>query len=339
MANTDYIPITPGAQGLQGVQGNSLPNIKQVAILKQASNTNSNIITISDTLLDLNMCFDGTNIWIAGGVKIWRINITTNVVTGFTTVNSNNYGICFDGTNIWYSDYFFATLTAINPITGSVVHTTTVGTSFVVQLQSICFDGHYIWCVDYNSKTIIKVDTTNGTIIGSYNVGGGMSASGGVLFDGNSIWICSGPHLSNYITKMDLSGNIVGQYPICASLSKLGQASSLAFDGTYIWASGGIGASSFGYSKLNPADGAIVAVYPATTDQTHAINRTVFDGRYIWRVTGVGSVIEKIDIVTSSVVFTHSFSPNYVFGICFDGTYVWSASCNTAENQIYVQKF
>jgi len=49
-----------------------------------------------------NICFDGTNIWVAnwGSNTVTKLNANGSLL-GTYTVGQYPFGICFDGTNIW----------------------------------------------------------------------------------------------------------------------------------------------------------------------------------------------------------------------------------------------
>ncbi len=130
---------------------------------------------------------DGSNgqIWVtnAGGTTVTALNPATGSVVGTYSVGSSPEAVAFDGTNIWVANAGGTTVTVLNTA-GALVNTVPVGS----QPRGLAFDGNFMWVANYGSSTLSKVDVNTFTVVGSYSV---PSAPLGLAFDGISIWVTS----------------------------------------------------------------------------------------------------------------------------------------------------
>lgn len=113
-----------------------------------------------------DMCFDGTSIWVAGangsspGQLTKIVPASHSILTTFA-VGPFPSGICYDGRYVWTANNGGTgkTLTQVDPLTYTIVGTTTVPSGNVQGVDGIWFDGAYLWVGDTNGTLHTVRDT------------------------------------------------------------------------------------------------------------------------------------------------------------------------------------
>ena len=117
------------------------------------------------------MVFDGTNMWIAGGAKVAKVqggDLTNTSVTLPGTVSH----LAFDGVHLWAALADKNQVAEIDPANGQVLARVAVGSRPV----SLLFDGGALWSADQAGNTVTRIDVTKASKIGDIAVPGGPYA-------------------------------------------------------------------------------------------------------------------------------------------------------------------
>jgi len=136
-------------------------------------------------------------------------------------------------------------------------------------------------------------------------------APAGAAFDGDHIWVATGPGLTEITTS---DGKAAG-----ASAAGVGATKAVAFDGLHIWVTEQVGTSTAAdvVTRVRTRDGVLVGT---TSVGEHPVG-IAFDGTYIW----VGSDTGLHKIRASDNTSMGNFSAGRVRGVAFDGTSIWAA--------------
>ena len=130
--------------------------------------------------------FDGARIWTAnfGG----SISIVTPLATIPWTVTTVSAGLpqlagaLYDGVNIWVTGYNSGTLLKLDPTSGAVLQTVTVGTTPLLPV----FDGANIWVPNFGSASVSVVRASTGAILATLTSNGLSQPTQGA-FDGERV--------------------------------------------------------------------------------------------------------------------------------------------------------
>jgi hypothetical protein len=163
------------------------------------------------------VAFDGTNMWAVtpSSSFVVKVRASDGVVLGAYPVGSFPGHVAFDGSNVWVGG---------TPITKLRASDGTNLGSVSVWAQALAFDGANVWC--HGPSQLAKVRASDGAILGTYSGGGGTY--GGIVFDGENIWVPS--QTNNWITVRRASdGMLIGQFPAGPS------PMAVTFDGANVW--------------------------------------------------------------------------------------------------------
>jgi YVTN family beta-propeller protein len=236
-------------------------------------------------------------------------------------VGDEPHGVVFDGSHIWAANYSdpLGTISKIDPLTSTVVATTTVGTEGV---DGMAFDGKYIWAAQSQgvSNNLHKINPITNQVVATVPLSGTFLFAQGVAFDGTYIWVShtgSFPS-SSIVSKVDPNTNtVVDEIPV--GVSPYG----LAYDGSYMWVAN---FDSGSVSKIDTITNQVVA----TTTGLLSPAGMVFDGSHIWVSSAFSDIVYKINPATAAVVATVGLDASVnAQNLTFDGTYIWVAQLAT----------
>jgi YVTN family beta-propeller protein len=174
-----------------------------------------------------NPTFDGTSMWVSAPTDtnvtsiVWKVNATTNAVSGPFTVGLAPRGKAFDGTYMWVANWGDGSISKIN-VTTNAVTTPITGLTGVYELA---FDGTYMWAVSTSANTITKIDYLTNTIMATIPVGNYPSK---VAFDGTHIWVSLRDDGTVQVINRSTDG-------IEDTISVGTRPRWLSFDGKYMW--------------------------------------------------------------------------------------------------------
>jgi DNA-binding beta-propeller fold protein YncE len=178
------------------------------------------------------IAFDGTHLWTANAsnsVSIITPQATTpypvtTVTTGFTTPQ----GIVYDGANIWITDAFQDALQKLDPTTGAIVKSVSVGHN----PRFPAFDGTNIWVPNNADSSITVVQASSGNVVATIASDASNQLNGPIAaaFDGTRILVTNNAGDSVTVFKAaDLS--FIANVPAAASTNPFGVCS----DGINFW--------------------------------------------------------------------------------------------------------
>jgi hypothetical protein len=180
----------------------------------------------------VGIAFDGTHLWTAnGGASVSMITpqaTTPYPVTTVTTGFSNPQGIVYDGANIWVTDAFTDSLLKLDPTTGAILTTVTVGDEPLFP----AFDGANIWVPNYSDNSISVVSVSTGAVIATIvsDASNQLNAPSAVAFDGIRVLVTNNAGDSVSVFKAaDLS--FIANVPVTASTNPYSACS----DGINFW--------------------------------------------------------------------------------------------------------
>jgi hypothetical protein len=261
-------------------------------------------------------------------------------MTASFKVGKQPYAVAFDGQSMWSANYEDGTVTKLRASDGEILGTFPVGE----EPDTLAFDGENMWVGNYGGASVTKLRASDGKNLGTFTTGGGPF---GMTFDGENIWV--GNSLVGTVTKLRATdGKNLGTF-------NLGGANALAFDGTYIWVTGGntvtrlkkdgtqagtfnVGSGPFGIAfdganmwipnnssgsvtKLRAKDGANLGTFSLGGDSPWAV---AFDGEDIW-VTGTPDVFELRASDGAILDKFHDPPGSFTEGVAFDGANIWLA--------------
>ncbi|HZS47346.1 MAG TPA: hypothetical protein VFC63_19910 [Blastocatellia bacterium] len=176
------------------------------------------------------LAFDGTNIWVLldNGNTVKVIQPSTGTVVNTITVGTHPQGIVYDGANMWVSSATDSTLKQIRPSDGVVLNTFSVPAA-----RGMVFDGTYLWVA--SGSSLLKVSTTDGTVQASVTLPNVPVAS---TFDGANILTVT---QQNKLVKIRVSdATTLGTFTVPGT-----NAGGVVFDGLNIWVSSSVGLTKF----------------------------------------------------------------------------------------------
>jgi signal peptidase I len=261
-------------------------------------------VTFPVGTLPLAICFDGTNIWVAGGYgdSVTKLRPSDGSVLGTYAVGHVPHALCFDGANIWVANYGNNSVTKLRASDGSFVGNYAVGS----YPWAICYDGANIWVTSQNDPTVTKLKASDGSLVGTYAAG---TTPRGMCFDGAYIWVANSL-FNGTVTKLKASdGSLVGTYSVGSN------PSGICFDGANIWVAN---LGSDNVTKLRASDGSFLGNY-AVGSLPWAI---CYDGVNIWVANNGSASVTKLRASDGSLV------GNYTVGqgpcdVYYDGANIW----------------
>ncbi len=247
------------------------------------------------------IAYDGEHLWVTTAANtVSKIRPSDGAIVGTFPVGSGPRGLASDGTHIWVANSGSSTVTKLRQSDGGVEGTYPVGTGPV----TVAFDGTYVWVLNNGSSDVTRLRASDGTPAGTFSAG---TSPNSMAFDGTNVWLVS---TSGITARRAVDGAFLGTFgPTTAvgivfdgshfwvSLSnsvdilKLrpsdgvqvgfafvgADASSLAFDGRYIWAKRPNGL----ISRISTIDTPNSTV--TFTESTPSPSGTLaFDGSHIW---------------------------------------------------------
>jgi YVTN family beta-propeller protein len=137
--------------------------------------------------------FDGQFLWTANnaggliGGSITRISPSSQIETTFTAGFTAPSDILWDGDNLWVADSAADRVRRVDPATGAVLQSITVGNA----PRELLFDGTNLWVTNglSDSVTVIRaVGPLRGTVLQTLT-GNGLDAPRGMAFDGEHVLV------------------------------------------------------------------------------------------------------------------------------------------------------
>jgi hypothetical protein len=266
---------------------------------------------------------DGTDLWVAVGSGILRINAATGrgqgtYLTGGAVYNpvlmARGYVYVAGGTTANTHDLYEIDPARSSSIPGAVVKVTD---NLGVLPRMLAFDGKYIWCTN-ESASISIIDPTNNFSVTTKPLG---VSPHGILFDGKNIWITD--RGDGTLRRLDALGFVVQTLPLG------GKPGLPIFDGTNIWVPNTEGK----VHVVRASSGILQAtLQTAELQQPYA---AAFDGEQVAVTDLKGSVH-----VWKATDFTYQGSlkldeSNVLLGICSDGTRFWAASTKNEDGFVF----
>ncbi len=222
----------------------------------------------------------------------YQANLTTSFKVG-----KKPYAVAFDGDNIWSANYEDGTVTKLRASDGENLGTFPVGANPDV----VAFDGANIWVGNYGDG-VTKLRARDGKNLGNFATGKGPF---GLAFDGNNIWV--GNSYDGTVTKLRASdGKNLGTFNI-------GGANALAFDGTYVWVTGGNTVTRL------KQDGASAGTFKVGSKPTGI----AFDGANMWVANNSGASVTKLRAKDGSNLGTFKLGGDSPYAVAFDGKNIW----------------
>jgi hypothetical protein len=230
-----------------------------------------------------------------------------SINTGFVGMS---YGAASDGTNMWFPHYSTSNVTKLAPDGSKTVYGP-VGTNPL----GIAFDGTNMWTVNRTGNNVSKI-TPSGTITSYSLPAGSMPAS--IAFDGTNMW--TGNNGNNTVSKITPTGTVTN-YPIDAVYPQ-----TIAYDGANMWVAGT--SPNYGSITKVTSSGSYTRYdYPSIGGGGIYPTQMVFDGTNMWTANegqaGVSKITPSGAITNYNGIITAMGQPADVYGIGFDGTYIW----------------
>jgi hypothetical protein len=158
-------------------------------------------ITLPGSLGDnpKGVAFDGLRVWTAnhgtgpgfGSISAYDLFAETaaNYAVGFDQPS----GILFDGTDLWVVDQHAGALLRVNPATGGVIASVSIGSVSADTVKPV-FDGANIWVTTASGLKVVRTSTP--PVVLATLTGDGLPASGSAAFDGERILVAGGNKMS-----------------------------------------------------------------------------------------------------------------------------------------------
>lgn len=135
------------------------------------------------------LAYDGTNIWVGN-----RAGSVTKVVAASATIaatyplppNHHVHGILSDGSSIWALSDTAGTVDKIDPSSGGVLATYSVGSI----PWGLAFDGKYLWIANAGLNSLAKVDRATGATITTVGLPAG-SGPRSIVYDGAFLYVAN----------------------------------------------------------------------------------------------------------------------------------------------------
>lgn len=182
------------------------------------------------------LAWDGTNLWLLGGLYdgFYEINTSGTVLSQFKPsepVGLSALGATFNGTNLW--GMFI--LNTDEP--GEVFEYTTSGvfiSTFIcpgTNNMGLTWDGTNLWMSCRGNNTIYQM-STGGSVLNSFTVPYGDPSD--MAYDGSNLYFATAGDAS--IVEVTTTGTIVDTYDL-SGISGSFRATALVFDGNNFWVS------------------------------------------------------------------------------------------------------
>lgn len=229
--------------------------------------------------------------------------ITSSAINSFfAPPETQPSGLAYDGTYLWLSSYKKnGGIYKLNPDDGSVSRKYMPPVSQYDSYGGITYDGSHLWQVDRYEGKLYKLNPSDCSIISS--ISGPDKSPSGLTWDGKYLWTYGYPSYKIYkINPSD--GTIIATFDPPSGIE---QNAGLAFDGTYMWISGG----SYLYElngyiyKLNPSDCSVISAYEAPCSRPISLT---WDGKYLWCASFDSGKIYQLEVGESALAGTTASS-------------------------------
>jgi YVTN family beta-propeller protein len=245
-----------------------------------------------------------------GSSKVDRFDATTGAAIGSSiTVGTRPVAPIEVNGHLFVPASGSNTVTDIDMATATVTRTITLGGS---NISSLNYDGTYIWATSFNGAIAQRFNPTTGVVGSSIPVG----SSPGTAIMANGLLYVSATG-TNTVTAIDMSTATVSW---TASLSNSNIA-SLAYDGTYIWATV---FSAAKVARLNPATGALVGYTATGSNPTNIVSAN----GSIWVGNTGADTVTQINPSTGAVIRNISQGGSNISSLNFDGDVIWATNFN-----------
>jgi hypothetical protein len=180
-------------------------------------------------------------------------------------------------------------------------------------------DGTYIFTANFGAATngsVSRIPLTNPGSATVINYNGGFTRPAGILFDGQSIWVCD--YGDNTLKKLDVNGNFLQVVPVGNGPTRA------VFDGSNIWVPNYL---SNTMTVVRARDGMVLATL--TGNGLSSPVQAAFDGERILVTNQSGNSVSLWKAADFSLIGTYSVSPigplsaSEPFGACSDGINFW----------------
>lgn len=170
------------------------------------------------------MAWDGVNILLVSGNKVYKLNPNTlEIVSSITSPISSTYGVAWDGVNIWVSGGS-STLYKLNPSTGAVISSIPSPDTYA----GLTWDGNSLWVAGAYTDKIYQVNPSNGAVLSSFSPPVSSSYAWGITWDGEGLWYTAGHNQNLYY--FNPSGQVLNIVNAPRSYTE-----GLCWDGTNLW--------------------------------------------------------------------------------------------------------
>jgi hypothetical protein len=236
------------------------------------------------SLNPLQAVYDGRNIWVASAdcnAHLVRFDTVTATTTGDYIMNPSCTGsgglqsVLWDGKNIWVGIAGINTVAKIDPTTGAVIASTTGQTNVNGMAITDIGGVEYIWAANYYSLGKIKASDLTYTNYNARSTDYRIATDGTYIYDAD--W--QSGKIDKYLAA---DGSMVATWQAETGLN------TIAFDGKYIWVSGG------GNHTVQIFDRDTGAIVDSIDNAGKA--DLVFDGSYMWSVDNDSGNVYKISI-------------------------------------------
>jgi streptogramin lyase len=184
---------------------------------------------------------DHGDIWVAntGGNSLTEVNAGNGQL--IRTVSGASYQLGqpralaadSDG-HVWVASRGGNSLTEVNAHDGSLVRTVS-GASYIFSKPSaLAFDGTHIWVANDGATSLTQVNASDGSLARIIQLPAGQTATTALLFADGHIWASTGGTGGGDLLEFSTAGDVVA-----SNFSPVGNATTMAFDGTYLWLCGG----------------------------------------------------------------------------------------------------
>lgn len=168
-------------------------------------------------------CLAGNTLWLVSGTMLLPFDTISRTAGSPVNTGLSITSLMFDGVRLWATSSGGGTVSRINALSGAVI-----STAAVVSPTGLCFDGTWVWVTEDAGGSLARVDPNFGTVSTRFTLGGSPR---GPIFDGSQLWIADGSSANRRVISVNTTtGAITGSIPTSAA------ATTLVFDGSYIWA-------------------------------------------------------------------------------------------------------